>query len=154
MGNNEQSEALVIDRHTGQLSLVERKQLTPLKSTFVRNVSAIVGNIQLIGSKYLILVSESVYIGDISGEAIYRIEQVEIFAYRPDQLHLSEEQKFFESQYVSMVEAFFKTPGFYFSYTYDLSYNLQQIATFEKDFFKRSIYERVSFPNLRPLSLT
>ena len=111
----------------------------------VRDIYGIVGNIQLINGKYLILITKQTRLGDIFGHDVFQIDQVEIVPYNTKMDSLTINQKNFESQYLLMVETFFKTPGFYYSHSYDLSYTVEQLNSFDKQFFSASLFERVRY---------
>ena len=112
----------------------------------IKSICGIFGAIQLIQSKYLILITQVVYEGNILSEPIFRIESVELIPYLPNDLHLTVEQKRFNSQYLHMVATFLQSPFFYLSYTYDLSHSLQSLYQPEdkQNFVVQSLFNRVS----------
>lgn len=111
----------------------------------IKQIWGIFGVIQLVAGKYLIIITQIVQIGEILGNVIYRIENVEIISYAQSELHLTEDQKRYNRQYLQMLTNFLQAPFFFFSYTYDLSHTMQTLyqpankAVFEK----LSLFHRV-----------
>lgn len=82
-------------------------------------------------------------VGDIYGEAIFRIDETDVLPLRSSTLHLTEHQIQFNQIYLNMVSTILDTPYFYFSYTYDLTYSLQRLYNAGPDFVFNTIFERV-----------
>jgi len=57
-------------------------------------------------------------------------------------LHLNEKQKQFNQRYLEMLDLVLSTPRFYFSYTYDLTHNLQSLNANSPDFFHQTLVAR------------
>ena len=102
----------------------------------------------MIAGKYLIMITQIIKVGEILSQPIYRIEKVDIVPYQSSELHLSDEQKRFNRQYLQMVTNFLQAPFFYMSYSYDLSHTLQNLyqPMSKQMFAEENLFQRVSVP--------
>ncbi len=116
---------LVINRQTEEVTVSEGVGAVVASLYPSRRVHGVFGSIRLIAGKYLLLVSRVAKIGEIMAEPIYRVKAIEMIPYHHSELHLTEEQKRFNTQYIAMVQSFLQSDGFHLSYSYDLSRTLQ-----------------------------
>ncbi len=57
-----------------------------------RSIHGIIGIINLISGPYLIVITSKVRIGDINGQAIYKVQTTDIIPYARNMSHLNENQ--------------------------------------------------------------
>jgi hypothetical protein len=124
-----------------------------------RSIHGIIGIINLISGPYLIVITSKVRMGDINGQAIYKVQTTDIIPYARNMSHLNEHQvilvfklRFFNSffffklkyntKYLSMIELVLRTEAFYFSYTYDLTHTFQRLQISPPDFHSTPFIER------------
>ncbi|KAJ6220672.1 hypothetical protein RDWZM_006484 [Blomia tropicalis] len=121
------TKALLIDRRTEAITLSAEAAVEVQNWYPSSRIHGLFGSIQLISGKYLILIKQIVEIGELPfGEPIYRIENVDLVPYRPSDLHLTDQQKIYNGQYIQMITNFFaQGPFFHLSYSYDLTHSLQ-----------------------------
>lgn len=65
-------------------------------------------------------------VGEIDGHLIFEIKGFDIIPFSKSTIHLSAVQVQDNQQYLAMVQRVLATPGFYLSYTYDLTHSLQR----------------------------
>ncbi|XP_054715985.1 phosphatidylinositol-3-phosphatase SAC1-like [Uloborus diversus] len=134
-------ELLIIDRSSREISLQHNQgQIAP--SATSQSICGIIGTIHLIGGPYLIVITKKSIVGDVCGQAIWRIEDTDVIPYARTMLHLTDEQSQYNKSYLSMVQSVLKTPYFYFSYTYDLSHTLQRLHNTSPDFLQMPLFQR------------
>ncbi|KAI5711555.1 phosphatidylinositide phosphatase SAC1 isoform X1 [Diaphorina citri] len=141
---NDFSKVLVIDRVVGtttvQNSYTEEKLPNPQCRTVIYGI---LGLINLLGGSYILFITERKSIGTISGQEIYQIVQTEMLpcsAFK--ERNMSPQQVTMNQQYVSMITKVLSTPYFYYSYTYDLTYNMQRLYNVQPDFLQTPLHER------------
>ncbi|OIR57499.1 MAG: inositol/phosphatidylinositol phosphatase [Amphiamblys sp. WSBS2006] len=105
--------ALVVEKKTGELR-VENKE--PLSGS---PLYGLVGLIDLVSGPFLILATDAVVAGDIDSNAVFLLTKTEIVPCCREN-KTSEDDECIES-----LLSYLNTPGFYFSYTYDLLTNTQ-----------------------------
>ncbi|XP_014783783.1 phosphatidylinositol-3-phosphatase SAC1 [Octopus bimaculoides] len=134
------NELLVIDRVTQEINLQVGSQIPEAAS--VKPIYGILGIIRLVAGPYLIVISQKSKVGEINGHSIWKITDTEIYSYKRTMLHLTEKQITDNRVYLTMVESFLKTDGFYFSSTFDLSHSLQRLANTSPDFMNIPLFDR------------
>lgn len=141
---NDFSKALVVDRMVGTLTLHTNYTEEDLPNPQCRRVIyGILGIIHLLGGSYMLFITERKPIGTISGQTIYQIVQTEMLpssTYK--EKNMSANQIATNQQYISMITKVLSTPYFYFSYSYDLTHNMQQIYSFQEEFVLKPLHER------------
>ena len=90
----------------------------------------VMGIVDLSASKYLILITEASFIGNIKDSKIFRVERCDFLPFVSASTLSSHIGKFVDSQYISMFAEVIDSKSFYFSYTYDLTHSLQRISEF------------------------
>ena len=63
-----------------------------------QTIHGIIGFINLIAGSYLIVITSKVRVGDINGQAIYKVQTTDIIPYARNLSHLNEYQVAFESR--------------------------------------------------------
>ncbi|KAG2391841.1 hypothetical protein C9374_013326 [Naegleria lovaniensis] len=115
--------SLQINRSNNKLSLMNSKDVqTDAKP--VHRVSAVLGSIQLLAGRYLIVVKESVPVAKIDKiHTIYCVSEVKIIPYY--QKPVSPQHSVDESKYLELLTTILNDGTFYFSYTYDATISTQ-----------------------------
>lgn len=118
-------EILCIDRKTATFSTTPEISLDKLPSTAAIKCFGIVGTIRLLRGNYLIIITEREQVGSIAGNVVYRLTKVDILPYDTRVHMLSPQQEEDEKRYLELLESCFASKAFYFSYTMDMTCNLQ-----------------------------
>ncbi|KAK9511175.1 hypothetical protein O3M35_005787 [Rhynocoris fuscipes] len=137
------NKCLVIDRVTADIHeeiLASDGQIPP--STSQRIIYGILGIIQLISGPHLIVITDRMRIGQINGQEIFMVKGVSILSYARTNNHLSQCQIALDKEYLSLLELILNSPGFYFSYTYDLSHSMQRLRNTTPDFLNKPLHLR------------
>ncbi|KAH8019648.1 hypothetical protein HPB51_020459 [Rhipicephalus microplus] len=137
---NSSDKSLVIDRVSREISLSAKPDIPP--HAVKRTIYGIVGIIHLLAGPYLIVIVERRKVGDINGQAVWRIKATEAYSFTRTSLHLTEQQNQYNKQYTAMVQDVLSTPNFYYSTTYDLSHTLQKLYNTTPDFLQMGLMER------------
>lgn len=141
---NDFSRVLVVDRMTGTLTVQNNHTEEDLPNPQCRRVIyGIIGVINLLGGSYMLFITERKQIGTISDQNIYQIVQTEMLpssTYK--EKNMTADQISSNQQYIGMITKVLSTPYFYFSYSYDLTHSMQQINSFNTDFFLKPLHER------------
>lgn len=141
---NDFSRVLVVDRMTGTLTVQNNHTEEDLPNPQCRRVIyGIIGVINLLGGSYMLFITERKQIGTISDQNIYQIVQTEMLpssTYK--EKNMTADQISSNQQYIGMITKVLSTPYFYFSYSYDLTHSMQQINSFNADFFLKPLHER------------
>lgn len=90
------------------------------------------------------MITESVRVGTLCGENIFRVLQTDIIPYSRTTLHLTEDQIQFNSTYLSMLKTVLNTQNFYFCNSFDITHSLQRLSNAGPDFVSSSLIDRVS----------
>ncbi|KRX75587.1 Phosphatidylinositide phosphatase SAC1, partial [Trichinella sp. T6] len=107
--------------------------------------TVIVYSLQEIGhlvSPYLIVVEESVCIGKIYHQKIFKATKCTVFPFASSLLHLSESEIQDNIIYVDMLQSVLNTESFYYSTTFDLTHTLQRLHNTSPEFLTMALYER------------
>jgi len=132
---------LVIDRNSGIIKKVEGIQTTSAAILQSIPVHGIYGIIDLVASKYLILITKAFFVGQIMSKKLFRIVNVDFIPiFNPDKGKKPKKSylnTYFpkDSQYLQMLRSVFKLDHFYYSYEYDLTSPLPKVV--EKNFAMR-----------------
>lgn len=98
-------------------------------TSLVKVVMGVYGVIRLIGGLYMVLITEAYDLGHIlPGHSLFRVSKVELVPVACSEMHLSDAQRAFNRQYLSMLDHAFHSLHFYFSYTYLISHNVQSMS--------------------------
>ncbi|UJR27975.1 hypothetical protein I4U23_009233 [Adineta vaga] len=131
---------LAIDRTTEDIQL--QSTLPNIDGAERRLIYGIIGIIHLISGPYLIVITSKSHVGDINGQAIYKVQTTDIIPFARNLSHLNEHQLKYNNKYLSMIEIVLRTEAFYFSYSYDLTHTLQRLHTSSSEFLSKSFIER------------
>lgn len=71
--------------------------------------------------------------------------KTEILPYCKSLLHLNGQKLADNNVYLHMVENVLATPGFYFSYSYDLTHSIQRLHDINPEFWQQSLVERADY---------
>lgn len=134
-------ELLIIDRPSEFVTL-ERNvgQIPPVNSR--KDFCGLLGSINLLAGRYLVIATQRELVGYIGGHAIWRLAKAELLPYCRSMLHLSAEKQSDNNLYLGMVEQVLSTPFFYFSYSYDITHSIQRLHDIGPDFWQQSLWER------------
>jgi hypothetical protein len=108
-------------------STISKKSDSSYNPVFKINVYGVYGIISLSTSKYLVLITEALYVGEILTKRIFQINKViyipisQQFTYKTTSYLRPKE----DASYLDMLDNFFANKTLYFSYDYDLTSNLQ-----------------------------
>ncbi|GAV02259.1 hypothetical protein RvY_12850 [Ramazzottius varieornatus] len=122
------NEVLVIDRVTQETSFQIPGILPAPGAAEVKIVFGILGRIHLIGGWYLVVVTGRERVGDVRGHTIWKLTSAELFPYTKNLLFLNAKQLEYNAVYKSMIETVLRTPGMYFSSSFDLTHSFQRLA--------------------------
>lgn len=126
--DDEPEEALVINRQTGEISLNQMfdTYLMPSNTTS-RPIHGIIGIKHLINSTFLIVITNSHFVGHLFGNEIHKIADTLIIPIKTSRTGSdTTEQARWQDTYLKMLSSVLETPNFYFSNTYDLTNCLQR----------------------------
>ncbi|KRY85174.1 Nodal modulator 1 [Trichinella pseudospiralis] len=96
----------------------------------------------VISGPYLIVVEESVCIGKIYHQKIFKATKCTVFSFASSLLHLSESEIQDNIIYVDMLQSVLNTESFYYSTTFDLTHTLQRLHNTSPEFLTMALYER------------
>lgn len=134
-------ELLIIDRPSESVTLNRNVGQIPATSSR-KDFCGLLGSINLLAGRYLVIVTQRELVGYIAGHAIWRLAKAELLPYTRSMLHLSPEQASDNNSYLNMVEQILSTSYHYFSYSYDLTHSMQRLHDFGPGSWKRSLLER------------
>jgi len=88
-GNNDKF--LALDRLSQEIRLVANRDEIPKNATR-KPIFGIIGTIQLIACKYLVVITKCSRAGIVNGQHIWRVDETQILPFSRSILHLNEEQ--------------------------------------------------------------
>ncbi|CAF1196498.1 unnamed protein product [Rotaria sordida] len=133
-------EFLIIDRTHEDIQI--QNTLPNIDGATRKSIDGIIGIINLLAGRYLIVITSKKHIGDINGQAIYKVHTTDIIPFVRNMSHLNEYQLKYNAKYLSMIELVLRTEAFYFSYTYDITHTFQRLQTLSPDFHSIPFLER------------
>lgn len=121
------TEALTIDCRTCQITVNKQfsYSLLPTNVPSMR-IYGIVGIKRLPVCPYLIVITQISEVSVIDQNQIYAIDGIELIPFSDDIENHEQSQYEWNCHYKSMIKDLFKTPQYYFSYTYDLTNSMQR----------------------------
>ncbi|CAJ0594973.1 unnamed protein product [Cylicocyclus nassatus] len=128
-GNLLSQQYLEIDRHTNQIRVsntVEHR--IPLTDADIQYIHGLLGIIPIVSGMALIVIKKSRLVGNLNGHPIYIITETDVIPYKKTTLHLTEKQIWYNRHFTEMLQSVLAVPGFYFSYSIDLSRSLQWLS--------------------------
>lgn len=108
----------------------------------VRKICGLLGAIDLISGKHLVVATHRVAVGFINNQVIWQLAGFDFHPYIPSMLHLNETQREENETYLSMIKTILDTPYLYFSYSYDITHSLQRLHSMSPDQLGQSLLER------------
>lgn len=108
----------------------------------VRKICGVLGSIDLISGRHLVVATHRVAVGFINNQVIWQLAGFDIIQYIPSMLHLNENQRVENETYLSMIRTILDTPYMYFSYSYDITHTLQRLHSMSPDQLGQSLMER------------
>lgn len=126
------SEVVTVQRNAGQIPAANSR----------KDFCGLLGSINLLAGRYLIIVTQRDLVGYIAGHAIWKLVKAELLPYCRSMLHLNNEKLADNNVYLNMVENVLATPGFYFSYSYDITHSIQRLHDISPEFWQQSLFER------------
>ena len=131
----ERRPALLFDFRRDEVQVMSQSEVRPafrVKKDFL--VYGIVGVIQLISARFLLVITESYPVGDIAGNDVYRVAKVQLLKVSDsNSCNIGECENDLcvaDQKFVSSIESLIQRHDFYFSDTFDLSSSAQR--TFNK----------------------
>jgi len=138
-GNSDK--VLALDRLNQEIRLVASRDEIP-KNAIRKPIFGMIGTIQLIACKYLVVITKRSRAGMVNGQHIWKVDETQILPFSRSILHLNEEQLKENQLYVTMIEQVLNTPHLYFSYSYDLTHTLQRLHNTMPEFLQMPLHER------------
>ena len=83
-------EFLVIDRTNEEIRI--HSTLPNVDGAERRSIHGIIGIINLISGRYLIVITSKIRVGDINGHTIYKVQTTDVIPYARNMSHLNEHQ--------------------------------------------------------------
>ena len=122
--------SLIISRVTTDIRIGERVP-PPAKegSRPLLRIYGILGFVQLLAGRYLVVISEREYVGKVRDQAVYKIMRTNILSFAPDLEHVAPVLRKQEKKFIVMLQTVLQTPFHYFSYSYDLTQSVQRIQS-------------------------
>ena len=108
----------------------------------VRKICGVLGTINLISGKQLVVATHRVAVGFVNNQVIWRLAGFDIIQYIPSMLHLNETQRKENETYLAMIRTILDTPYLYFSYSYDITHTIQRLHSMSPDQLSLSLLER------------
>ncbi|PAA52869.1 hypothetical protein BOX15_Mlig019972g2 [Macrostomum lignano] len=125
-------ETLIIDRQTGDMSITMDSSAVSrlIVGTPPTTIYGLWGVLQLLSGPHLLIVQARRHVGNLRGHSLWRVESADILPYCRSSLHLTETAAADNEIYLQLVRESLRTPGYYFSYTTDLSRSLQSACRY------------------------
>jgi len=136
-----QEKFLSIDRLNQEIKLADNRDEIPKNAT-KKPIYGIIGTVQLLAGKYLVVITKCSKAGTVNGQYIWKIDETQILPFSRSLLHLKEEQLSENQTYVNMIQQVLDTPNLYFSYSYDLTHTLQRLHNTMPEFLQMPLHER------------
>ena len=137
IGNN----LLVIDRLSEVAQLINKDIPIPTEAKCIE-FCGILGSINLVAGRYLVIAKQRVLEGTIVGHSIWRLAGTQYIPYFKSTIHLNEQQLADNEAALSMVTSMMQTLGLYFSYSYDISHTMQRLHSAGPGFLRQSMLSR------------
>ncbi|KAI8053987.1 SacI homology domain-containing protein [Syncephalis plumigaleata] len=118
--------SLILHRSSGDATAGNTKDAYPGRAERVLTCYGILGTIRLVSGNYLIIITDRQWVGCLDGHDIYTITGTELLRYAPSIGHLNPRQKADEEAYLRLLKNALDFPGYYFSFTYNLTQCLQR----------------------------
>jgi len=114
---------LRIDRHSLDMSLIQRIPVATLPTSASQLLYGILGVIQLLRGPYLIGITQRQFVGKIGEASVFRVTEVVFVPFRPTPL--AEKLRRREALHLKILAQFLEDGDFFFSYNFDLSTSMQ-----------------------------
>jgi hypothetical protein len=129
---------LVIDRRTRQVLTNPEPMLSQEK---VLVIHGILGILDVNGNSYLYTISSKERVGTLRGKDIYKLTGFRMFP-----IHLKETTD--DSVFIAMMNEMMAMEDYYFSYSVDLTSNMQRSASDDRFFWNQNLCSRLMDPSL------
>ena len=136
-------ECLIIQRlqGAGAMSLGQANEI-PVEATH-SSIKGVLGIVSLgTGGDHLIVATSSQLLGTLNGHRLYSLTGTAVIPFSKSTLALSEAQVTANRALLGLLQSFLATPGFYFSYSLDLSHSLHRLHNTTPDFRATPMFER------------
>ena len=125
--------SLVIDRASGSMSRAKTPHHRASQgAAFSERIDGLLGTIQLLRGRYLIVMTGSKHVATVQGCPIRQLVDSKLIPFNSDKYSmgsaLTAEQEKEETKYLALLRAQLACGFFYFSYDYDLTLTTQRIA--------------------------
>lgn len=128
-GENGTKRVLSISKKSGEVSFVTNSDISNGKK-----YQGLLGIVKLLAGSYMVLISETKEVSTFLNNKIYQPTKVEVLAVDTKRSsELTDTEKDDETKYIDLIYTIFKENYFYFSYTFDLTTNLQTLFTRKED---------------------
>lgn len=131
---------LCIDRISEEAKFVPKPDHIPCERR--QDFCGLLGSIQLISGKYLLIATTRELVGFLNGHAIWKLVDTKLIPYAKSTIHMNAQQIADNDQYIRMIHLVLSTPYFYFSYSYDLTHSLQRLHSAGPGFNSQSMFAR------------
>ena len=92
----------------------------------------VLGIASLQTTKYLAIITEALFVGNIKGAKVFRVEQVDFCPYAPSSVLAVSQSKRIDDQYIALYQEIIQSKSLYFSYDYDLTHSLQSYSDLQQ----------------------
>ncbi|KRT80353.1 hypothetical protein AMK59_6483 [Oryctes borbonicus] len=134
-------EILVIDRISETVHTEVKSDQIP-KTVECSEFCGLLGSINLLAGRYLIIATQRELVGFIAGHAIWKLAGSKLIPYFKSTIHINNSQVADNAVYVNMIENVLSTPYYYFSYSYDITHSMQRLHSGGPAFRSQSILAR------------
>lgn len=117
-----------IRKDNGKIAQIQVEGTTPRG----QECFGVMGIANLQATKYLAIITEALFVGNIKGAKVFRVEQVEFCPYAPPSVLAVSQSKRTDDQYIDMYQEIIRSKSLYFSYDYDLTHSLQSCSDLQK----------------------
>ncbi|EGG21606.1 putative phosphoinositide phosphatase [Cavenderia fasciculata] len=126
--NNKISQALEISKLDDKIRLTSKSDAAKEQETSRIAIQGIVGIVDLISGRYLIVFQKAPRVATVNGHSIYRVEQIQIIPFQANQQSLMTIPECDEEMvYLDMLKWMLNVESFYFSLTTDITHTQQRL---------------------------
>lgn len=132
LSDAEKQQQLCIERATGLCSVTPQRQ--PIDASAIsERIDSIVGTIQLLRGRYLIVCTATKSSGTLNQHAVKQLTKYKVLSYTGEKRHdthtvLTPQQEEDEKHYLALLDEMLRVGTFYYSREYDLTLTTQRIA--------------------------
>eukprot|EP00761_Pharyngomonas_kirbyi_P007279 gb/GECH01007289.1/.p1 GENE.gb/GECH01007289.1/~~gb/GECH01007289.1/.p1 ORF type:complete len:595 (+),score=113.39 gb/GECH01007289.1/:1-1785(+) len=135
--------ALEINRNTYHISVHNQGSFAVPNDVRLAEtkLKGLMGIIRLLSGPYLVVMTRTVYLGNIRGHAIYRLTGARLIPFNESSSSLTSEQAQDEYQYKQLIDRIIAAKSFYFSYSLDLTSTFQELYTDRPEIRRNSLWK-------------